>query len=208
MQREEKSERSRRAILDAALYLFSHHGYGATTMRDIAQRARVSTGAVYHHFEDKETLFRTLLDEYFALTASTAYPFTRVSRGAEVFPDNVEQLGFAARDSVRLYRQYLALTYVDVIEFGGTHTHKFYANIARNLQQHLSESGQLETIGSKLRPGVSPVSAMLLTAWLYFNYFTTEILFGVESPFGKNSNEIVAEVADIIRHGVCAEKPQ
>ena len=38
MQREEKSERSRRAVLDAALYLFSHQGYRATTMRQIADR--------------------------------------------------------------------------------------------------------------------------------------------------------------------------
>lgn len=204
MQREEKSERSRRVILDAALHLFSHHGYGATTMRDIADRAGVSTGAVYHHYSDKETLFRTLLDDYFAITHSLEYPFTRVTRGADVFPDNIEQLGYAARDSIRQYRQYLALTYVDVIEFGGTHIHKFYADIAANLGQHLVASGQLETISAKLRPGVSPVSAMLLTAWLYFNYFSTEILFGVETPFGKTSSEVVSEVADIIRNGVCA----
>lgn len=206
MQREEKSDRSRRTILDAALYLFSHHGYGATTMRDIAERAGVSTGAVYHHFADKESLFRTLLDDYFALTASNDYPFTRISRGGELFPENIEQLGFAARDSVRLYRQYLALTYVDVIEFGGTHIHKWYASIAENLGRQLEDSGQLDSIRAKLRPGVSPVSAMLMTAWLYFNYFSTEILFGVESPFGKTSNEVVAEFADMIRNGICRSK--
>ena len=205
MQREEKSERSRRMILDAALYLFSHHGYGATTMRDIAERAGVSTGAVYHHYSDKETLFRTLLDNYFALTASLDYPFTRASASSSLlFPDNIEQLGYAARDSVRQYRQYFALTYVDVVEFGGTHIQKFYENIAKNLGQNLEARGQLEAIRAKLRPGVSPVSAMLLTAWLYFNYFSTEILFGVEAPFGKSANEVVSEIADIIRNGVCA----
>jgi hypothetical protein len=107
------------------------------------------------------------------------------------------------RDSVRLYRQYLALTYVDVIEFGGTHIHKWYASIAENLGRQLEDSGQLDAIRAKLRPGVSPVSAMLMTAWLYFNYFSTEILFGVESPFGKTSNEVVAEFADMIRNGIC-----
>ena len=65
MLREAKSEKSRRTILDAALALFSHQGYGATTMREIADRAEVSTGNVYHHFPDKETIFRELLDRYF-----------------------------------------------------------------------------------------------------------------------------------------------
>ncbi|HUR83000.1 MAG TPA: helix-turn-helix domain-containing protein, partial [Thermoanaerobaculia bacterium] len=47
MQREEKSERSRHAVLDAALHLFASQGYRATTMREIADEAGVSTGNVY-----------------------------------------------------------------------------------------------------------------------------------------------------------------
>src|SRR5688572_13057076 len=130
MQREEKSERSRRAVLDAALHLFSHQGYRATTMRQIADRAEVSTGNVYHHFPDKEAIFTELVEEYRQITESDRFPFTRVLRGPDQFPDNIEQLGFAARDSVRQYRSYLALIYVDVIESGGTHIQKFYENMS------------------------------------------------------------------------------
>jgi len=74
MQREEKSERSRRQVLDAALQLFSHQGYRATTVREIAVAARVSTGNVYHHFPDKETIFRSLLDEFWRITETRRYP--------------------------------------------------------------------------------------------------------------------------------------
>src|SRR5437762_5609794 len=66
--RDEKSERSRRLVLDAALNLFSHQGYRATTMREIAERAGVSTGNCYHHFPDKETIFRTLIEEFWTVT--------------------------------------------------------------------------------------------------------------------------------------------
>src|ERR1041385_4176381 len=86
MQREERSERSRRNVLDAALDLFAHRGYRATTMRDIADAAKVSTGAVYHHFLDKETIFRTLLEEFSAITATKRYPFTRALLAGR-FPD-------------------------------------------------------------------------------------------------------------------------
>ncbi|HYC59142.1 MAG TPA: helix-turn-helix domain-containing protein, partial [Thermoanaerobaculia bacterium] len=74
MQREEKSERSRRGVLDAALYLFSHQGYRATTMREIAERAKVSTGNVYHHFPDKDAIFRALIDEYLEITETDRFP--------------------------------------------------------------------------------------------------------------------------------------
>ncbi len=194
MLREEKSERSRRQVLDAALHLFAHHGFRATTVREIAERAGLSTGNVYHHFPDKESLFRALLDEYWIITDSARFPFTKVLRGADTFPDNLEQLGYAARDSVRLFRDYIALIYVDVIEFDGTHIRKFYGDMARRYAEILDQDGLRERVQQRLRPGVSPVSAMLLATRIFFNYFTIEILFNVPEPFGKESPQVVKEI--------------
>jgi AcrR family transcriptional regulator len=204
MQREEKSERSRRAVLDAALSLFSRHGYGATTVRDIADHANVSTGNLYHHFPDKEAIFRTLIAEYSQLTATQRFPFTRTLYAAETFPDNIEQLGFAARDSVRQFRSYLAIIYVDVIEFGGTHIRQFYTDMGERFVRILEEQGTLDEVRARLRPNVAPSSALLLTARVFFNYFSMEILFGVDTPFGKDSVDVVREIADVIRNGICA----
>jgi len=204
MQREEKSERSRRGVLDAALYLFSHQGYRATTMREIAERAKVSTGNVYHHFPDKDAIFRALIDEYLEITETDRFPFTRVLHHSAPFPDNIEELGFAARNSVRQFRDYLALFYVDVIEFRGTHIQSFYTAIANRYTRYFDEQTSMDDIRARLRPNVMPVSALLLTARMFFNYFSLEILFGVPEPFGKSPNEVVKELADIIRNGVCA----
>ena len=204
MQREEKSERSRRAVLDAALRLFAQQGYRATTMREIADAAGVSTGNVYHHFPDKETIFRELLDEYFAIAETQRFPFRRALASLMDFPQNIELLGIAARDSIRQYRDYHLLIYVDVIEFGGTHIQKFYGEMAERFTRLLEEQGMLDEMRTRLRPNVSPTSALLLTTRMFFNYFSVEILFGVDAPFGKESREVVDEIADIIRNGVCA----
>jgi AcrR family transcriptional regulator len=204
MQREEKSERSRRTVLDGALYLFAHQGYRATTMREIADRAKVSTGNVYHHFPDKDAIFLALLDEYLELTETERFPFTRVLHHSAPFPDNIEELGYAARDSVRQYRNYLALIYVDVIEFEGTHIQRFYSSMTERYTRYFEQQGPIDEVQARLRPNVSPVSALLLTARLFFNYFSMEILFGVSEPFGKNANEAVKEIADVIRNGICA----
>ncbi|HET8773609.1 MAG TPA: TetR/AcrR family transcriptional regulator [Thermoanaerobaculia bacterium] len=205
MLREEKSERSRRAVLEAALHLFSHQGYRGTTMREIADRAKLSTGNVYHHFPDKERIFRELIDEYFSIAHTQRFPFRRVLYGGAVFPDNIVQLGFAARDSIRQFRSYHLLIYVDVIEFGGTHIQKFYGELAERYTQFFADQGVLEEIQSRLRPNISPADALLLTARMFFNYFSVEILFGVDAPFGKDSKEVVEEIADIVRNGVCAK---
>lgn len=204
MHREEKSERSRRSVLDAALHLFSRQGYRGTTMRDIAERAKVSTGNVYHHFPDKEAIFRELIDEYVVVARTERFPFRRVMMGAERFPDNIELLGMAARDSILEFRPYHLLIHVDVIEFGGTHVQQFYGDMGERLTRIWEEQGAMEDIRARLRPNVSPTSAILLTTRLFFNYFSLEILFGVNAPFGKDSREVVVEIADIIRNGVCA----
>jgi AcrR family transcriptional regulator len=51
-----KSSRSRAAIEDVAVRLFSEHGYTGTTMRDIAQAVGVLPGSLYAHIDSKETL--------------------------------------------------------------------------------------------------------------------------------------------------------
>jgi AcrR family transcriptional regulator len=51
-----RGETSRAAILNAALELFQEHGYEATTMRGIAERAGASLGSSYHYFPSKEHL--------------------------------------------------------------------------------------------------------------------------------------------------------
>lgn len=47
----------RRQILLGAAELFVKHGYGGTSIRDIAQRTGLLPGSVYHYFPAKEDLF-------------------------------------------------------------------------------------------------------------------------------------------------------
>jgi len=204
MLREDRSERCRRVVLDAALQLFSHHGYGATSVRQIAEEAGVSVGAVYHHFPDKEAMFRALIEEYKQITTEPRFPFFRAIRTG-LFPNNLEQLGYAARDSVRQYRDYQALFLVDVIEFRGDHVREFYAGMAERFSAFVEEQREKgDDMSSRMRQGVSTRSALLLVSRLFFSYFQMEILFGVAEPFGKSSAEMVREVADILRYGIGA----
>jgi AcrR family transcriptional regulator len=54
---------TRQALLTAARELFAANGFQATRTEEIVQRAGLTRGALYHHFRDKEDLFRAVLDE-------------------------------------------------------------------------------------------------------------------------------------------------
>ncbi len=51
-----KGEDTRRRILEAALDLFQERGFAETTIRDIARKAGVATGAAYYYFPSKESI--------------------------------------------------------------------------------------------------------------------------------------------------------
>src|SRR5512135_2959092 len=61
--RQEHTEETRRALLGAARTLFGPHGYAATSLDDVAQAARVTKGALYHHHEGKRRLFEAVVEE-------------------------------------------------------------------------------------------------------------------------------------------------
>jgi AcrR family transcriptional regulator len=74
--RGEEKERRRAEILDAAEALYSHAGWDAVTMDQVARRARLSRALVYVYFRDKEELLfaigeraMTLLHQRFAAAA-------------------------------------------------------------------------------------------------------------------------------------------
>jgi len=199
MRQTDKSQRSREQVLEAALQLFSTQGYRATSVRDIAALAKLSTGNVYHHFPDKETIFRTLLDQYWAAIEGPDLPFNRaLARGS--FPENLEDLGRASRESVRQYRRHVALIYVDVVEFEGSHIRRFYSEMAKRFQTFMTDHHVAED--PRLRPGVSKLSAVMLASRFFLNYFAVEILFGVPNHFGKSTDDVIREIADILRHGM------
>jgi AcrR family transcriptional regulator len=51
-----KAEETGRRILEAALELFRQEGFDTATMRDIARKAEVATGAAYYYYPSKDAI--------------------------------------------------------------------------------------------------------------------------------------------------------
>jgi AcrR family transcriptional regulator len=93
--RAEQTEATRGALLAAARELFAARGYAATPIEEIVQRARVTKGALYHHFRDKQDLFkavfeqleRELVEQINSAAKREERPWERVLAGAQAFLD-------------------------------------------------------------------------------------------------------------------------
>jgi AcrR family transcriptional regulator len=71
--REDKREMTRQQLLSAAAELFNERGYEATSVEDMAERANLSKGTFYYHFETKEALVVELRRSMLAGTVDQTY---------------------------------------------------------------------------------------------------------------------------------------
>jgi AcrR family transcriptional regulator len=61
--RQTRSEVTRRKIIDAAVELFNDVGYSNAGLGDIIERAGMTKGALYHHFNSKEALAVAIIND-------------------------------------------------------------------------------------------------------------------------------------------------
>lgn len=166
----EEAARTRDAILDAALACFDRHGIAGTTLDRIAAQARVTKGAIYHHFGGKAAILREirervsipLLDE-----ADTAL----LTRGEVPALERIERflagvLAGLARDA----RQRRALS---VMLFKCEYVGELSKALAGGLRNNLRLTKAFEAAYAAARrertlaPGIDPKVAAIETAMFF-----------------------------------------
>jgi len=97
---------TRRRVLEAAEERFAQHGYEPSTMTDVAERAKVSVGTLYHHFPDKRALLLALIDDW----------GDRELSRQRVQLDSLRELGTGLRSAIG---EFLAMRSRDLRKDGG-----------------------------------------------------------------------------------------
>jgi AcrR family transcriptional regulator len=86
-----KALATRRVLVDLAADLFAEQGYLQTSIRDIARRGSMTTGAIYGHFRNKADLLAE------AINTRTAEELESRTMGLGRDPDYIETLTRVAR---------------------------------------------------------------------------------------------------------------
>jgi AcrR family transcriptional regulator len=93
--RAEQVAQTRAALVSAGRLLFGTKGFAATSVEDIARAARVTTGALYHHFPTKAAVFEAVFEQVHAemlvasaeAAAAADGPLDQMAAGFGVFLD-------------------------------------------------------------------------------------------------------------------------
>lgn len=91
------SDATRRRIMEAAQLCFAEHGYRETSNRTIAEMANLTTGTIYHYFQNKRELFLSIHRETQADIQKRFHPILESEMTLS------ESIGALLRLSLQLY---------------------------------------------------------------------------------------------------------
>lgn len=185
----------------AALDLFTSQGFHSTRMREIAEKAEVSSGSIYTYYPSKEALFESLVKNYrscmreFRKRVLTALedPFSK---------DGLRLLAFAVRSMVYDDSEYQLLMFIDIIEFRNQH---FADTFYRMPDQFRHIIGPLLNKVKKQKGwcGEDPAFVLAVIYLYFFTYFVVERLMQRGNQhLGVSDGEAIERFIDLFSHGL------
>jgi AcrR family transcriptional regulator len=194
------ADRSQATILAAARDEFADHGLGGARMDRIAERAGLNKRLIYYYFEDKEQLFRAVLEQ--------AYRDIR---------EEERKLKLLELQPAQALRKLVEFTWDYYLAHPEFLTLLNSANLHR--ARHLQESKRAREMNSPLiemlaeilergrkegtfRGGVDPLQLYVSIAGLAYFYLsnshTLSAIFGRDLLSAKAKNERLAHMCDVI----------
>jgi len=189
-----KGERTRRAILEAAYELFLEHGFAATPMRQIAERAGLALGGIYNHFPNKEAIFSELILE--------RHPYRQIlpillNTPADNPKSFVRSAAQTMVDELGKRPDFIKLMLIEIVEFNGRNMPKVIERVMPEVLPLIQRFGQQKGL---LRD-IPPFIFFRAFIGLFFSYYMTELLIG-DTPIIQTQGNALDHFVEIFLHGV------
>ncbi len=190
---------TRERILESAEEVFGRRGYDAASIADIAHASGVSTGLIYYHFKDKESLLRALIER-----ASDLFgPPTR---------DTLEGAGSAA-DRLRAFidtRVRIALAHQNLVRILMRPLTDPEGALATEVLAGVAES--VEAIAHVIETGIEagefePVNPYAAAESLFALLHTRVVAGALDAPYSgriaSDADELAGFIARLFLNGLC-----
>lgn len=191
-------------IEDAARELLIKRGFHATSMRDIAKRAKISLGNVYNYFETKEAIFESIINRYqIIIDEKIKNILDEIDEPLD--PTDMRKLGEKLGVLVDEHQDFWLLMYIDVLEFENRHFRKMFSGLAEKFRWLFEEKFTSAIKRGDLRNGVDPAIGFTVAYMQFFNYFLVEKLFGGNLHLGLTDEQALNYLTKIFSYGVLSE---
>jgi len=184
----------------AALELFTTQGFHGTNIRDIAEKAGVSQGAIYTYYSSKEALFEKLVKTYRA--CMNAFHRRAVMLLIEPFSrDGLKFLAMAIRSMVYDDAQHWLLLFIDILEFKNRHFADMYRDVPGAMRQLLRPV--LDEVARQ--PGwcgQDPGFALAAIYLFFFAYFVVERHMHGNQHLGVSEEVAIERLIDLLSTGM------
>ena len=185
---------ARRRLLQAAERLFAEKGFAATSVQEITEAAEVNKALLYYYFEDKHSLYISLLDdgvsEFSAmLEEALATPGSYLERMA-AFVAGHTRLMWRRQNLIRVVHRCMLAADKD----GTRLDEKFQPNLDR-LQEFVRDA----VAAGEFRQ-VDPEMAARSMIGLTFSFASCQVYHGEKF----DEDRVIAHVSDLLMHGLRA----
>lgn len=193
----------RAALMAAARKLFLQHGFAKVTARQIAAAAGTTAAMIHYYFENKDGLFRAMLQEavtpLYQMLADVLRPDTGV-------PDFGKMIAAHLR-TVAANPWIATLVVNEVLAEGGQLRPVFMRDVAGRMLPMLVELLERERRAGRIREDLNPrLTALSLLSLNMFPFLTRVItgpILGVELK-GAALEELIAHTTRMFLNGISA----
>ena len=193
-----KGEVTRLAIEDAAIELFIEHGYHATSMRQIAERAKLALGGIYNHFKSKDEIFEAIIVD--------KHPYRRIlplilEAEGETMEDFLSHAARVVIKELTSQPYYIKLMLIEITEFNGAHGAALIREIAPKLLPVFQR-----IIKSKKDLRISnPALLMRSFIGMALSYMLTDMMISSSTLNKLMPKNPMDAYVDIYMHGIIKE---
>lgn len=184
--------KTKRAIFDSAINIFSKYGYEGATVEEVAINAGVAKGTLYYHFKSKEDLFN------FIITEGINFIKCAVEDALIHIEDPIEKIKISAKVQLKYVYEHKDLFRVIMSQMWGVE------NRHKEMREQVKTLISLTTIGfdEVIEANCDEKLDSEILGYSFIGVLFSSALYEIINEGEYNHDEIVEKFMNQVRYGV------